>query len=193
MKYYLKHLLHMIFIILVLPLSAITLIYGQLSKDHGLFAACTQLLSLIPGKVGSYLRAAYMRSVSKGTSQDIFIGFGCIFSQRGTEVREGVYIGPQSNIGLCKIGKDCLLGSGVHILSGKNQHSFADALTPIRDQGGTFEQVSIGENCWLGNGAIVMANIGNGAIVAAGAVVISEVPPLAIVGGNPAKLIKYRQ
>ena len=74
----------------------------------------------------------------------------------------------------------------------KHQHNFDDPDTPIKQQGGTFHKVTIGSNCWIGNGAIVMADIGDGSIVAAGSVVTEPVPKKAIVGGNPARLIKQR-
>jgi len=53
---------------------------------------------------------------------------------------------------------------------------------------------TIGNDVWIGHGAIINAgiNISDGAIVAAGAVVTKDVPPYAIVGGNPAKIIRYR-
>ena len=56
------------------------------------------------------------------------------------------------------------------------------------------KEVIIDDNVWLGNRVIIVGNItiGEGSIVAAGAVVTKDVPPYAIVGGNPAKIIKYR-
>lgn len=53
---------------------------------------------------------------------------------------------------------------------------------------------NIGNDVWIGTRAIIMdgVNIGDGAIVASGAVVTKDVPPYAIVGGVPAKIIKYR-
>ena len=55
--------------------------------------------------------------------------------------------------------------------------------------------VRIDEDCWIGTGAIILSNcqIGRGAVVAAGAVVTKDVPPLAIVDGVPAKIIGYRK
>ena len=54
--------------------------------------------------------------------------------------------------------------------------------------------VTIGHDVWLGSGAIVMSGVtvGHGAVVAAHAIVTKDVPPYAIVGGNPAKVIRYR-
>lgn len=54
--------------------------------------------------------------------------------------------------------------------------------------------VIIDDFVWLGSNVIISGNvhIGEGAIVAVGSVVVKDVPPYAIVGGNPAKVIKYR-
>lgn len=54
--------------------------------------------------------------------------------------------------------------------------------------------IIIGDDVWIGYGAIIMSgvHVGQGAVIAAGAVVVKDVPPYAIVGGVPAKVIKYR-
>lgn len=58
-----------------------------------------------------------------------------------------------------------------------------------------FEHLEIGDDVWLGHGSVILPSvtrIGRGAVVAAGAVVTSDVEPYSIVGGNPAKLIRMR-
>jgi acetyltransferase-like isoleucine patch superfamily enzyme len=54
--------------------------------------------------------------------------------------------------------------------------------------------IEIGNDVWIGTSAIILSGvkIGHGAVVAAGSIVTKSVPPYAIVGGNPAKIIKYR-
>ena len=62
------------------------------------------------------------------------------------------------------------------------------------DYHGSRGDVTIGDDVWLRSGAIILSGvtIGSGAVVAAHAVVTRDVPPYAIVGGNPAKIIRYR-
>lgn len=54
--------------------------------------------------------------------------------------------------------------------------------------------IEIGNDVWIGTSAVILSGvkIGHGAVVAAGSLVTKNIPPYAIVGGNPAKIIKYR-
>ncbi|MEP7702665.1 acyltransferase [Paraglaciecola sp. 25GB23A] len=193
MKTLLKSIIQALFLVAALPLYILYLINLLIGDKDRVFSSFSQLFSLIPGQFGTYLRVAFFRLSMQTCNKDTVISFGTLFSQQNTEIEEGVYIGPQCNIGKCVIGAYCLIGSGVHILSGKAQHNFSDIDVPLKDQGGSFTKITIGEDSWLGNGAIVMANIGKKCVVAAGAVVVNDIPDYAIVGGNPAKIIKMRQ
>lgn len=189
MKAILKPILNIVFTVIVSPL----ILLNKLTPNDQFFSSTAQLISLWPGNAGAYARRNLFRFIMRSCSTNCFIGFGAIFSQQDTEIGENVYIGPQCNIGSCRIEKDTLLGSGVHILSGKGQHNFDDLEKPIQQQGGEFSKVIIGEDSWLGNSAIVMANVGKKCIVAAGSVVVNDVPDYAIVAGNPAKIIRDRR
>lgn len=193
MKTQLKKIIGLACMVLVLPLYLCFYLTCLVMCKDRVFSTYSQLLSMLPGFLGNQLRLGFYRLTLNCCEHNVVISFATLFSQVDTDIYQGVYIGPQCNIGRCVIGKNSLLGSGVHVMSGKGQHNFADLDTPIKDQGGDFEKINIGEDSWIGNGALIMANIGKQTIVAAGSVVISDVPDYAIVGGNPAKIIKMRK
>jgi virginiamycin A acetyltransferase len=158
----------------------------------GLTAGYSQLLSLFPGKLGDYLRKAALRFMLERCDSDCLVSFGVLFSHWDTEIEAGVYIGPYSNIGKCRIEKNCILGSGVHVMSGRRQHAFATLDAPIRAQGGAFEKITIGEDSWIGNGALILASVGKHCVVGAGAVVVEAVEDGSVVVGNPARVVQKR-
>lgn len=119
----------------------------------------------------------------------------------GREVGLGLKVGNNSNIGaFCyigcsgwvEIGSNVLMGPRVSILS--ENHNFEQTDIPIKEQGVTRGETRIEDDCWLGANSVILSgvHIGRGAIVAAGAIVTKNVPPYAIVGGAPARLIKMR-
>lgn len=192
MKPILKRLARAIAAVIVLPVLLVYALARRIGDADSCFATVAQCLSLLPGKSGSYLRAAFYRYGMNQCSPDAVISFGTLFSQRNTRIGTGVYIGPQCNIGSSHIGANCLIGSGVHILSGKSQHGLDRLDIPVRDQRGVFTTISIGEDTWVGNGAIIMADVGNHCVVGAGAVVTREVNDYEIVSGNPASVVRRR-
>lgn len=93
-----------------------------------------------------------------------------------------------------EFGNYVLVAANVSFI-GRDDHLFNKIGTPIWNSGrGDSYKTYVGNDVWVGHGAIIMAGvtIGDGAIIAAGAVVTKAVPPCAIVGGNPAKHIKNR-
>jgi len=89
-------------------------------------------------------------------------------------------------------------GDGVRIAShvtlvGFN-HGYDDPDLPIWQQAHESRGIEIGDDVWIGANAVVVdgVHIGRGAVIAAGAVVSKDVPPLAIVGGVPAKVLRFR-
>lgn len=104
----------------------------------------------------------------------------------------------------CQIGRFChiiavrelVLGDSVLIADkvyiSDNVHTFADPAIPILVQPVAFRQkVVIGDGAWIGeNVCIIGASIGKGSVVAAGAVVLSDMPERCLIAGVPAKIIK---
>ena len=113
----------------------------------------------------------------------------------GLAVGEGTAIGAFSWIGasgFVEIGRDVLFGPRVVILP--ENHVFSDTTRTIKSQGVVREGVVIEDDCWIGANVTILAGvkIGRGSVVAAGAVVRGEVPPLSVVGGVPARLLRTR-
>lgn len=134
---------------------------------------------------------------------------------RRSKIEPKVYI---SNGRYFKMGRNCRINENVFIMGAyignnvliapnvvfmRGQKIFDRIDVPMISQGGTGYNgvikeeniVKVEDDVWIGRNAIVMDKviIGKGAIVGAGAVVTKDVPPYAIVGGVPAKIIKYRK
>jgi maltose O-acetyltransferase len=92
-----------------------------------------------------------------------------------------------------EIGNNVIMGPDVKIYT-KN-HNYASLDIPIQYQGHTSEKTVIGNDVWLGANVVVTPGviIGSHSVVAAGAIVTKNVPEYAIVGGVPARVLKYRK
>jgi len=151
-----------------------------------------QWLSLIPGLTGQYIRRAFLAHALDGCHETAVVACGATISRAGTRLDAHAYVGPGCRLGLVHIERDVLIAAGVHIPSGSSTHHIDDLSRPIREQGRGERLVRIGAGAWIGEAAVVMADVGADAVVGAGAVVTHPVPPRAIVAGVPARVIRFR-
>lgn len=193
MKQLIKRIASIICFIIVLPFYIFYKLESFIIRTEQPFCGMSQLFSLIPGLIGEYLRREFYKLSLQKCSDDCCISFGTIFSHPTSNIGKGVYIGAYCTIGTVSLGNNVLLGSNVDIASGKRQHFIQNLDVPIKEQGGKFEKVIIGEDTWIGNGAMIMANVGRKCIVGAGSVVIDDIEDYSIAVGNPAKMIKKRK
>jgi len=127
-------------------------------------------------KCGTNIRVKYNCDIS----MNIEVGDNSEFGQRCL-IHGGV-----------TIGDDVIMGPDVKIYA--RNHVFTSVDEPIRVQGKENSRTKIGNDVWIGANSLIMAGVcvDDHSIIAAGSVVTKDVPKYAIVGGNPAKIIKYR-
>lgn len=99
------------------------------------------------------------------------------------------------------IGSYCSIAPNVRFLLGGEHNLYSLSTYPFKvkrfkyeKEAGSKGNINISNDVWIGEGVIICSgvSIGQGAVIAAGAVVTKNVEPYAVIGGNPAKLIKYR-
>jgi acetyltransferase-like isoleucine patch superfamily enzyme len=156
------------------------------------FAGWSQAFSLVPGLCGIYLRRAFYRLVLPRCAADCCLSFGTVFSHPGAEVGRGAYVGLYCCLGDVSLGDDVLIGSHVSIMNGGAQHGIERLDVPIREQPGKWPRVTIGRDTWIGDRAVVLADVGSHCVVGAGAVVCHPLPDYAIALGVPARVVRYR-
>ena len=139
------------------------------------------------------------------------IGAGTVFAD--SSLGYGSYIGDDGHFVRSRIGKFCSIGSGVRVISATHPvdgfvsthpafyHSPWSVLSYapqvrfeelLADEEG--QALQIGHDVWIGDHVLIRGgvHIGNGAVIAMGSVVTKDVPPYAVVGGVPAKVIRSR-
>ena len=178
-------------IALMSPLSACCALERRLVPgSERVFSTCAQTVALLPGLPGMILRRGFYRVALDSCARDCFIGFGVIFTHRKVVVEPHVYIGPYALIAASILRAGCLIGSRVSILSGGALHEFGPDGRWAATNMNKMVQLEIGAGAWIGEGAIIIANVGTGAMAAAGSVVPTAVPARVVVGGNPARMIR---
>jgi acetyltransferase-like isoleucine patch superfamily enzyme len=143
---------------------------------------------------GDYTRIRGAVSIGSNTSIRSF----ALLDARGGTITIGSHCSINDycvlyGMGNIQIGNDVRIAAHSIFVSGN--HIIDDISKPIRLQGTSKEPIVVGDNVWIGANVCVLGNvtIGSGSVIGAGAVVTSDIPPMSIAVGNPARVIGDRR
>ncbi len=157
------------------------------------FLGASELLAPVPGTLGIYLRRAWYHATLASCGAELVVNWMAVLRSPKTRVGNHAYFGPGTWVGWADIGDDFLCSGFVVLLSGGDAHGMTRTDVPMRLQEGVPRMITVARDVWIGAGAIVMDDLGEGCVVAAGAVVTKPVPAFAVVGGVPARVIRDRR
>ena len=188
-----------------------------LADELGIF--CTTIMFWWPGRSGTALRLLWAkvnlkscgsktrlgRNVLIRGQQEITFNHGvqlddyCYFDARAGRIEIGANARFNRNVhlnasvsGTIMIGNDCIIGPNVVFRTAN--HNFQSRKSIIRNQGHNSIDIKIGADVWVGAGAIILPGVtlGEGCVIAAGAVVTKSFEPFRVIAGVPAKELKER-
>lgn len=186
-KKIIKRIVFLVFFILIaMPLYLIYIFIFFSSRKA--FTSISELLSLIPGYCGYFIRQGFYR-LTLGIGRNVDIRFGTILEHPTIRINNNVYIGQNCTIGTATIGNGVKLGSNVDIVSGGKTHKIQDGIilpTDYKD----LRRIHIGNNTWIGNSSVILNHIGKRCIIGAGSIVVKPIPDNSVAVGNPARVIR---
>ncbi|MBM9514555.1 acyltransferase [Desulfogranum marinum] len=187
MKAFAKKVINYCCVVLVAPCGFLSFLEKKiLPGSEVIFSFFAQSFALVPGIIGVFLRRSYYYQTTSSCSLNCNIGFGTILTHREVIISPGVSIGNYGVIGSVRINSGCEIGSRVSITSGKKQHTLQADGTWSSFAHDSAKQLEIGENVWIGEGAIILADVSPKTLVGAGAVVAKTFGKGCVVAGNPA-------
>lgn len=141
----------------------------------------------------------YKRKHFDFVGENIVIQRGCIISHpRNMQIHDNVYIGSNCKLytsGGLVLCEGVVLGSNITILTANHNYDSDDLISMPYDNRNDFKKVIVEKHSWIGLNSTILPGItiGECSVIAAGSVVTRNVPSYSVVGGNPAKVIKYRK
>ncbi len=157
-------------------------------------------LFILYRKIIRRIKMTLLRSAFKSHGRNFVFDPDGVYSYHTIEVGDDVYIGPGATLSASEskivMGNKIMFGPNVTIMGGDHNASIIGKyMYDIKEKRPEDDQpVYIEDDVWIGTGAIILkgVRVGKGSIIAAGALVIKDVPPYTIVGGVPAKVLKER-
>lgn len=184
--------------------------FGRKNLDNRIFVGKgVQLIEKKRLTVGAKTKIHDRVKIDALSKEGVVIGQRCVLGRgsciectgslqhvgKGLVIGDGTTFGGDCFFGAAggiQIGNDVMAGQFVRFHS--ENHNYKDLDVLIKDQGVTHKGIQIGNNCWIGAGAVFLdgAKLGDGCVVAANAVVTKQFPDNCVIGGVPAKIISTR-
>lgn len=171
---------------LVLPMALVS------RRSDFIFRTVSELFSIIPYLFGTIIRYEFYRWALTRCGTNVAIGFGTIFFYRDIQIGDHVLIGNGCTVHYCDFGSYVVAADHCQFLSGSHYHNMERTDIPMALQGGRIRRIVIGDDCWIGAGAVLMNDVAQGSVVGAGAVVTAPVASYSVVAGNPARVLRRR-
>jgi virginiamycin A acetyltransferase len=184
-----KRTANVICLALMLPFWLLVKLGSVMMIADEAFLLLAHVCAVLPGKLGEYVRRAYYQWTLRKVGRDLVVGFGSFFTSRDVELASKVWIGQYTILGACRIGSGVLISDQVSILTGRHQHRRETSGKLVVDTGRKVTN-TIGDDSWIGAGAVVMADIGAQCVVGAGAVLVTACSDGNTVVGVPARVVK---
>jgi acetyltransferase-like isoleucine patch superfamily enzyme len=154
-------------------------------------------LNSIPGSAGNKLRSGYYFRTARECGKNSYIGCNVrIQSPQNLSLGNNVHIASGAYLnasGSITLGSDIFIGECAKIWT--DNHVFQDPTKPFSEQGFEYKPVIIEDDVWIGQKVFIKPGISimHGAVIKAGPILAKNVPPYAIVEGNPGKIIGWRK
>jgi acetyltransferase-like isoleucine patch superfamily enzyme len=178
---------------LLLPVMLMFQLQAFCLGREAAFTGWCQLLSLLPGVSGVWLRRAFLKRCARKCGAGVCVSFGSVFSSSQVSIGDNAYLGHFCSVGEVTIEQDVLIASHVSLMNGVHQHATDRLDIPVREQPGTYEHITIGRDTWIGEHATVAADVGQHCVIGAGALVLKPVPDFAVAVGVPARIVGDRR
>ncbi len=165
-----------------------------------IFELFETIFSVFPGWIGEVCRRHFYKLFFSKCGSNFYTalrvkiqGAENITVGNNVAINYGVWIAANPNKdGAIVFGNDILIGPYSIIHSGN--HVFRDPIIPVYKQGFEFKQITIEDDVWIAARCTILSGVtlGKGSVIAAGSVVIKDVPPFTVVAGVPAKVVARR-
>lgn len=155
-----------------------------------------RLINIIRVNLSSLI---YSKGDFSSCGDSVFIHDGVkVYNPELLTISDSVYIGPSTKIfaaGRIEIEYGVVIGEGVQVMSSNHEYDVPQKKILPFNNNNSYKKTVLSRFCWIGNNSIILpgVTVGKYCVVAAGSVITKSTQDYSVYGGNPARLLKYRE